>query len=68
MTASQSSTTEAATREDADADGVAFVERPVTNERKPYEKPALQRLGSVKDLTFATRMTPFSDGGGRRSM
>jgi len=39
-----------------------------TSERKPYEKPTLQRLGSVKDLTFATRMTPFSDGGGRRSM
>jgi hypothetical protein len=31
-------------------------------------KPTLERLGSVKDLTFSIRMGPFSDGGGRMSM
>ncbi len=36
--------------------------------RSPYEKPALRRLGSVKDLTFALRNLPSSDGGGKMAV
>lgn len=39
-----------------------------TTAKRPYKKPVLQRLGSVRELTMGQTMGIWADGGTGRSM
>lgn len=41
-------------------------DRPWAEARKPYEKPALSRLGSLRDMTMTKRTSGAKDGKNNR--
>lgn len=57
--------------EQQDSSGTALTSAlaPEASGRKPYQKPALRRLGSVRELTLGSPIAGATDGrGGRRRL